>query len=155
MFKLCLKLCVYHDSTMGPSQRMFFSSRFFLIAPAWPEITFIHNFSKTFPMLFPHLLLSSCVCVLRCVLFATPYTVAYQAPLSMGFPRQEYWSGLPFPSSGDLTDPGIKPKSPVFFKNVLFFTDTSYNHSHIWSLLWVTVTYYVYHTALIKIRSNL
>ena len=45
--------------------------------------------------------------------FATPRTVAYQAPLSMGFPKQEYWSGLPFPSPRDLPDPGIKPMSPA------------------------------------------
>ena len=44
---------------------------------------------------------------------ATPWTVAGQAPLSMGFSRQEYWSGLPFPSPGDLPDPGIDPVSPV------------------------------------------
>ena len=44
-------------------------------------------------------------------LFAIPRTVAYQAPPSMGFPRQEYWSGLPFPSLGDLPKPGIKPGS--------------------------------------------
>ena len=44
-------------------------------------------------------------------LFATPGTVAHQAPMSMGFSRQEYWSGLPFPSPGDLPDPGIKPGS--------------------------------------------
>ena len=51
---------------------------------------------------------------LSCVqLFATPWTVAYQAPLSMGFSRQEYWSGLPFPSPGDLPDPGIEPRSPA------------------------------------------
>ena len=43
---------------------------------------------------------------------ATPWTVAHQAPLSMGFSRQEYWSGLPFPSPGDLPDPGIEPGSP-------------------------------------------
>ena len=43
--------------------------------------------------------------------FATPWTVAQQAPLSMGFPRQEYWSELSFPSPGDLRDPGIKPWS--------------------------------------------
>ena len=43
---------------------------------------------------------------------ANPWTVAYQAPPSMGFSRQEYWSGLPFPSPGDLPDPGIKPMSP-------------------------------------------
>ena len=42
----------------------------------------------------------------------TPWTVAHQALLSMGFPRQEYWSGLPFPSPGDLPDPGIRPASP-------------------------------------------
>ena len=45
--------------------------------------------------------------------FATPWTVALQAPLSMGFSRQENWSGLPFPSPGDLPDSGIKPESPV------------------------------------------
>ena len=44
-------------------------------------------------------------------LFATPWTVAFQAPLSMGFSRQEHWSGLPFPSAGDLPHPGIKPSS--------------------------------------------
>ena len=56
-----------------------------------------------------------CVRVLRrfsCVrLFETPWTVAHQAPLSMGFSRQEYWSGLPCPPPGDLPDPGIKPAS--------------------------------------------
>ena len=51
---------------------------------------------------------------LSCVqLFATPWTVAHQAPLSMGFSRQEYWSGVPFPSPGDLSDPGIDPGSPT------------------------------------------
>ena len=43
----------------------------------------------------------------------TPRTVAHQAPLSMGFSRQEYWSGLPCPPPGDLPDPGIKPESPA------------------------------------------
>ena len=47
----------------------------------------------------------------RVQLFATPWTVALQAPLSMEFPRQEYRHGLPFPSPGDLPDPGIKPMS--------------------------------------------
>ena len=44
---------------------------------------------------------------------ATPLTVACQAPLSMGFSRQDYWSGLPFASPGDLPDPGIEPGSPA------------------------------------------
>ena len=46
-------------------------------------------------------------------LFATPWTVAPQALPSMGFSRQEYWSGLPFPSPGDPPDPGIEPRSPI------------------------------------------
>ena len=49
----------------------------------------------------------------RVRLFETPRTAAHQAPPSMGFSRQEYWSGLPFPSPGDLPDPGIKPGSPT------------------------------------------
>ena len=44
--------------------------------------------------------------------FVTPWTVAHQAPLSMGLSRQAYWTGLPFPSPGDLLDPGIEPASP-------------------------------------------
>ena len=51
---------------------------------------------------------------LSCVqLFSAPWTVAHQAPLFMGFPRQEYQCGLPFPSPMDLPDPGIKPISPA------------------------------------------
>ena len=46
-------------------------------------------------------------------LFVTPRTLAYQAPPSMGFSKQEYWSGLPFPPPGDLPDPGIEPRSPT------------------------------------------
>ena len=49
----------------------------------------------------------------RVQLFATPWTVAYQAYPSAGFSRKEYWSGLPFPSPGDLPDPGIEPGSPA------------------------------------------
>ena len=52
-------------------------------------------------------------------LFATPWTVAYQAPLFMGFSRQEYWSGLPFPPPGDLPDPGIEPGSPALEADAL------------------------------------
>ena len=52
-------------------------------------------------------------------LFGTQWTVAYQAPPSMGFSRQEYWSGLPFPSPGDLPNPGIKPGSPALQADTL------------------------------------
>ena len=57
--------------------------------------------------------------VSRVWLFATPWGVAYLAPLSMGFSRQECWSGLPFPSPGDLPDPGIKPRSPALQADAL------------------------------------
>ena len=60
------------------------------------------------------------MCVCLCIqslshvhLFVTLWTVAGQSPLSMGFCRQEYWSGLSFPPPGDLPNPGIKPESPV------------------------------------------
>ena len=49
----------------------------------------------------------------------SPWTVAYQAPLSMEFSRQEYWSGLPFPSPGDLSDLGIEPGSPALQADTL------------------------------------
>ena len=52
-------------------------------------------------------------------LFVTPWTVAYQAPPSMGFSRQECWSGLPFPSPGHLPDPGIEPGSPTLQADTL------------------------------------
>ena len=55
----------------------------------------------------------------RVQLFATPGTVAYQAPPSTGFSRQEYWSGVPLPSPGDLPDPGIEPRSPTFQADAL------------------------------------
>ena len=52
-------------------------------------------------------------------LFATPWNVAYQAPLSMGFSRQEYWSGVPFPSPGDIPNPGIEFWSPALQADAL------------------------------------
>ena len=55
----------------------------------------------------------------RVRLFATPRTVAHQAPPSMGFSRQEYWSGLPFPSPGDLPDSEVEPRSPALQADAL------------------------------------
>ena len=50
---------------------------------------------------------------MSCLTLVTPWTVARQAPLSMGFSRQEYWSRVPFPSPGDLPHPAVKPESPA------------------------------------------
>ena len=55
----------------------------------------------------------------RVLLFATPWTVAYQASQSMGFSKQEYWSGVPLPSPGDLPDPGIETGSPALEADTL------------------------------------
>ena len=60
-----------------------------------------------------HTLEYCCLATKSCPTVATPWTVARQAPLSMGFPRQEYWSGFPFPSLGDLLYPGTELKSPA------------------------------------------
>ena len=94
-----------------------------------------------------------------CPTFVTPWTVACQAPLSMEFSRQEYWSGLPFPSSGDLPDPGIKSRSSVlqvvssiagrfffFFTNwaireVLREYYTKWNKSDRWRQILYGITY--------------
>ena len=61
----------------------------------------------------------------RVQLFAILWIVAYQEPPSMGFSRQEYWSRLPFPSPGDLPDPGIEPRSPALEADAL--TNNSYH----------------------------
>ena len=69
-----------------------------------------HQFFSTQPSLWRN----TKVKLLSCVrLFASPWTVAHQAPPSIGFSRQEYWRGLPFPSPGDLPNPGIEPGSPA------------------------------------------
>ena len=64
------------------------------------------------------------------LLFVTPWTVAHQAPPSMGFSTQEYWSGLPFPSPGDLPDPGIKPRFPTLQADALTSEPSGNNKSN-------------------------
>ena len=56
---------------------------------------------------------NSCLVAKSCPALCDPMDVAHQTPLSMGFPRQEYWSGLPFPPPGDIPEPGIEPMSPA------------------------------------------
>ena len=99
-----LKAFLYSSSTLQHS----------CLPPAPPRHPILVFISKT---CFKGRLWSSphvCAQLLRCVrLCATPWTLARQAPLSIGFLRQEYWSGLPCPPPGDLPNPGIKPKSPA------------------------------------------
>ena len=68
-----------------------------------------------------------------CLTLCDPWTVAHQAPLSIEFFRQEYWSGLPFPSPGNLPDSGIKPRSSAFSGG--FFTTVPRGHLYIYTIL--------------------
>ena len=95
----------------------------------------------------------SCVCVLSCFscvrIFAALWTVAHQAPLSMGFSRQEYWRGLPCPPPGDLPNPGIEPTSPALLGG-FYITSTTWEapicvHIHTYIYIYIYEIYrYIY-----------
>ena len=78
------------------------------------KILFLFLVMRTFKI-YSQQINNRCFLVAVLCLFVFPWTIARQAPLSMGFSRQEYWSGLPFPSLGDLLNPGIEPASIVYF----------------------------------------
>ena len=86
-----------------------------------PETSFCSRFQGT--SLLPGVCICVCVCILcrfnHVQLFVTLWTIAHKAPQSLGFARQEYWSGLPCPPPGDLPDPGIKPGSPALQEDSL------------------------------------
>ena len=77
-------------------------------------------------------------------LFATPWAVACQAPLSVGFSRQEYWSGFPFPSPGDLPNPGIKPRSNAFQADALSSEAPGKPRVYIFTIIYIDICIYVY-----------
>ena len=72
------------------------------------------------PCVYTHTHICCCLVAKSCLTLCDPWTAANQAPLSMRFPRQEYWSGLSFPSPGDLSDPGIQQEYPTLAEG--FFT---------------------------------
>ena len=88
--------------------------------------------NKTKPQTTLHNSFELCVVLSRVPLFVTSWTVVHQAPLSMEFSRQEYWSGLLCPSLGDLPDPGIEPLSPPLAAR--FFTTLA-----TWEDLWISL----------------
>ena len=98
----------FHHQCRKVSVYQFYSSSFILDYP---------RFSSDINSLLCEVLISQSLCCVR--LFATPWTKACQAPMSLEFSRQEYWSGLPFPSLGDLPDPGIEPGSPALHADSL------------------------------------
>ena len=105
--------------------RILFSASFPLSRSEWWHSDFSLYMCLVFPIVasipYPFLCFQEVKVKLlsRVRLFATPWTVTYYASLSMGFSRQEYWSGLPFASPGDLPDPGIKPGSPALEADAL------------------------------------
>ena len=87
------------------------------------------------------LIVTACGCTLsrslsHVWLFATPWTMAHQAPLSIGFSRQEYWNGLPFPSPEDLPDPGVKAGSPALQAYSVWATRDAQSLLEVCSKVW-------------------
>ena len=113
-----LKASAKGDSRLSPSESLVKTSHM-----AKPDSTMGRYSPPIAPSLQNHTSVDFMVKLVKLLsrvrLFATPWTVTYYAFLSMGFSRQEYWSGLPFPSPGDLPDPGIKPGSPTLQADAL------------------------------------
>ena len=84
---------------------------------------------------------TSCAQSLNCIqLFATTWTVSRQAPLSMGFPRQKYWSGLPFPPPGYLPNPKMEPVSPAGRQSLYYWATREAPYRNVW---WLHTVMYV------------
>ena len=88
----------------------------------------------------------------RVLLFATPWTIAYQAAPSMGFSRQEYWSGLPFASPGDFPDPGIEPRSPTLQSDALLSEPSGKFHIYVYMCVCIHI---VLHSKLVGTQYEL
>ena len=82
-------------------------------------------------------------------LSVTPWTIAHQAPLSVGFSRQEYWSGLPFPSPEDLPSPGIEPMSPALTGG--FFTSAPPGKPFLWLVQFTIITLRLFISTRLKV----
>ena len=104
-----------HEGSLGlnPSKIKIVNSKFFFHDFSLPISPCLHEFIPVCIPQFKQKVKVKVKSLSRIRLFVTPWTVAHQAPPSMEFSRQEYWSGLPFLFPGDLPDPGIKPGSPA------------------------------------------
>ena len=158
-YSLCNLVNSIHELHSGKSQfksefriMVFWLNHFSLSLLDFPFSVPKSPFSCTFPLLCLH---AQSLC--RVQLFATLWTVAHQAPLSMEFSSQEYWSGLPFPSPEDLPNLGIKPWSPALQANCLLYEpqgkplwwpNATLKHFsqnvHMW-VLWVSVLISLFH----------
>ena len=92
-----------------------FTEALFTIAKTWRQLKCpsAEEWIKKMQHIYTMEYLCSCLLAQSCLILSDPMDCSHQAPLSMGFFRREYWSGLPFPLPGDLPDPGIKPMSPA------------------------------------------
>ena len=108
------------NSVQGVPFLYILSNMYRLLSFWWPSLKVLSDISLWFWCSLPWWLgmwrtslYCCCLVTKSCLTLATTWTVACKAPLSMGFPRQEYWSGLSFPSQWDLPDPGIDPQYPA------------------------------------------
>ena len=99
---------MYPNASIKIFWLLFFYSKFWSWG-VWAPLPSASSFSRVFWLVVG----GGSLVAQSCLTLATPWTVAGQAPLSVGFSRQEYWSGLPFPSPGNHPNPGIEPRSPV------------------------------------------
>ena len=109
----------YSRGSSQPRDQTHICCRFFTnVPPAMPQEGWVKSIKNPWRTVSLHIV--SEVKLLSCIqFFATPWSAASQASLSMGFSRQEYWSGLPFPSPRDLPDSGIEPRSPMLQADAL------------------------------------
>ena len=112
------------------TQRQTNISQFSSVTQSYPTLCDPMNRSTPGLPVHHHLQESESEVAQSCPTLCDPWTVAHQAPPSMGFSRQEYWSGLPFPSPGDLPNPGIKPRSPTLQADALTSAPPFYQRPH-------------------------
>ena len=120
---------VQYRSHVGLMRLLTTKSMHFFSTHSTHTIPLIHKQATTAPAHIPQYHSHTFACMFSCVqLFATLWSAACQAPLSMRFPRQKHENGLPFPSPGDLPNPGIESASPLLAKG--FFTTTEPGKPH-------------------------
>ena len=127
------------------NMHIFLLSKGFQLSPtAAPKLHSAPNWNNSLPFVAK-----------SCPTLASPWTVAFQAPLSMGFSRQQYWSGLPFPSPGDLPDPGIEPRSPALQADSLPLSyEGSWNNSSKCKVSHFTFFWWRQHPGFWPLQSN-
>ena len=119
---MCVCMCIYIYNIMSQTVGHDWAAELIYIYIYIYKYINVHKHTHTYIM---------CVkALIHVQLFATPWTVAFQVPLSMGFSRQGYWSGSPFPSPVDLSNPGLEPRCPALHRDSLLSETTGNIYIH-------------------------